>query len=179
MRSPVHSHSASQQERRPGIMSSDSWCVPLVHSQGKELQGKKILTRQCICASSQEKIFMKAQILSHTFSAVPNEKERQAPRRLETLVDRTSPWLREAVRKQTILLIFNTSYHVPNHARSRKQPQLHHFWQKNLRNIQIIMMVLDSKSWTVHSLAQKPKNLCLSYNSDPTSSYKDPQRVTR
>ena len=33
--------------------------------------------------------------------------------RIETLTDITSPWLSEAVKKQKILLIFNTSYHVP------------------------------------------------------------------
>lgn len=38
--------------------------------------------------------------------------------------------------------------------------------------------MLDTESWTVHSLAQKPKNRCLSCNSDPTKGYKDPQRIT-
>lgn len=79
--------------------------------------------------------------------------------RLETLTDITSPWLREAVRKQKFLLIFNISHHVPSHAKSRKQCQLHHFWQNNLKSSQITTVVLDTQSWTARSLAEKPQYL--------------------
>ena len=41
------------------------------------------------------------------------------------------------------------------------------------------MVVLDSKSWTVHSLVQKPQYLCLSHSSDTTDSSKEPQCGTR
>lgn len=98
--------------------------------------------------------------------------------RLETLIDRTSLWLREAVRKQEILLIFNTSHHVPSHAASRKSSQLHHLWQKNVRNI------LDnySDAWYQVLNGSEPgteaKESRILHNSNPTNGYKDPWRVT-
>lgn len=83
---------------------------------------------------ANKKVFMKAQILSHTFSVVP-KSQREDPLRLETLIDPTSPWLRGAARKQKVLLILNPSHHVPKHARSRKWPGLHHFFGKEIAGI--------------------------------------------
>lgn len=83
--------------------------------------GKNILTRYSICASSQQKDSRQRRFYHTHFQWCQNERKRQDPMRLETLIDITSLWLRRAVRKQEILLIFNTSHHVASHARSRKR----------------------------------------------------------
>lgn len=113
-----------------------------------------------------------------TFSVVPKmSKGDGAPWDWETLIDISSLWLRQAARKQEILLIFNTSCCVPSRARSRKSSWWHHLWQENLRDIETTTVGFDTKSWEVPSLAWKSKDLHLPYHLDPTNAYKDPWRV--